>query len=185
MTTGPIVMPPLVLPPPMLPLALESPSTPTKPPVERECPGAPRRRLPARSRNRSVQWALNGFDDEQPQRGLDSAETLEMLPEPGITEEEVLQAIDACCEAINPQREAIDARLQVVLREAAQFKDAAKLWRECASVALLDPTPDWQARAWLDMQAQLVERVGPVEPCVEETLRALFAQSMELETSES
>ena len=59
----------------------------------------------------------------------------------------------ACLQAIDPQREAIDARLQVVLREAAQFKDAAKLWRECASVALLDPTPDWQAHAWLDMHA--------------------------------
>jgi len=125
-----------------------------------------------------VQWALNGFDDEQPQRGLDSAETLELLPEPGITKEEAEKAIDA-------RREAIDARLKIVLREAAQFKDAAKLWRECASVALLNPTPDWQSRAWLDMHAQLVERVGPVEPCVEETLRALFAQSMELETSES
>ena len=177
-------MPHLVLPPPMLPLALEAPSTPTKPPVERECPGAPRRRA-SKPRNRSVQWALNGFDDEQPQRGLDSAETLEMLPEPGITKEGVLQAIDACCEAIDPHLEAIDARLQVVLREAAQFEDAAKLWRECASVALLDPTPDWQARAWLDMQAQLVGRVGRVEPCVEETLRALFAECMELETSES
>ena len=178
-------MPHLVLPPPMLPLALEAPSTPTKPKVPRECPGAPRRRLPARSRNRSVQWALNGFDDEQPQRGLDSAETLEMLPEPGITKEEVLQAIDARREAIDARRETIDARLEVVLREAAQFKDAAKLWRECASVALLDPTPDWQSRAWLDMHAQLVGRVGTVEPCVEETLRALFAQSMEFETSES
>jgi len=161
----------------MMPLALGAPSSPTKPKVPRECPGAPRC-LRFKPRNRSVQWALNGFDDEQPQRGLDSAETLEMLPEPGITKEEALQAIDA-------RREAIDARLEVVLREAAQFKDAAKLWRECASVALLDPTPDWQARAWLDMHAQLVGRVGTVEPCVEETLRALFAQSMELETSES
>ena len=170
-------MPHLVLPPPMLPLALEAPSTPTKPNVPRECPGAPRC-VRFKPRNRSVQWALNGFDDEQPQRGLDSAETLEMLPEPGITKEEAEKAIDA-------RREAIDARLKIVLREAAQFKDAAKLWRECASVALLNPTPDWQSRAWLDMHAQLVERVGPVEPCVEETLRALFAQSMELETSES
>lgn len=177
MHEGPIVMPHLVLPPPMMPLALGAPSSPTKPKVPRECPGAPRC-LRFKPRNRSVQWALNGFDDEQPQRGLDSAETLEMLPEPGITKEEALQAIDA-------RREAIDARLEVVLREAAQFKDAAKLWRECASVALLDPTPDWQARAWLDMHAQLVGRVGTVEPCVEETLRALFAQSMELETSES
>lgn len=163
-------MPHLVLPPPMLPLALEAPLTPTKPPVERECPGAPRRRAFG-PRHRSVQWALNGFDDEQPQRGLDSAETLEMLPEPGITKEEA--------------EKAIDARLEVVLREAAQFKDAATLWRECASVALLDPTPDWQARVWLDVHAQLVERVGPVEPCVEEVLRALFERGMELETSES
>jgi len=177
-------MPHLVLPPPMVPLALGAPSSPTKPKVPRECPGAPRC-LRFKPRNRSVQWALNGFDDEQPQRGLDSAETLEMLPEPGITKEEVLQAINAGLEAIDPQREAIDARLKIVLREAAQFKDAAKLWRECASVALLNPTPDWQSRAWLDMHAQLAERVGPVEPCVEETLRALFAQSMELETSES
>lgn len=165
-----MVLPRLVLPPPMLPLALEAPSSPTKFNVPRECPGAPRC-VRFKPRNRSVQWALNGFDDEQPQRGLDSAETLEMLPEPGITDEEV--------------EKALDARIEVVLREAAQFKDAAKLWRVCASVALLDPTPDWQARAWLDMQAQLVERVGPVAPCVEETLRALFERGMELETSES
>ena len=170
MHEGPIVMPHLVLPPPMLPLALEAPSTPTKVLVERECPGAPRC-VRSKPKHRGVQWALDGFDDEQPQRGFDSAETLEMLPEPSLDEDALL--------------ETIDARLEVVLREAAQFKDAAKLWRECASVALLDPTPDWQARAWLDMHAQLVERVGPVEPCVEEVLRALFERGMELDTSES
>lgn len=171
MDTRPIVLPRFALPPPMLPLAPNAPSTPTKLKLARKCPPAPRRRVPFATRNRNVQWALNGFDDEQPQRGLDSAEALEMLPEPGTTKEEVLQAIDA--------------RLQVVLREAAQFEDAAKLWRECASVALLDPTPDWQARAWLDVQSQLEGRVGPLSPYVEETLRALFQRSAELETSES
>ena len=179
------IIPDFALPPPMMPLASEAPSTPIKPKVARECPGAPRRRIPFATRNRNVEFALPGFDDEQPQRGLDSAETLELLPEPDFTVEHVLGEIDARREAIDARREAIDARLEVVLREAAQFKDAARLWRECAQVALLDPTPDWQARAWLDMQAQLVERVGPVEPCVEETLRALFEQSMDLETSES
>lgn len=177
MATAPIVMPHLVLPPPMLPLAFRAPSTPTKPRAKRECPGAPHRRAFG-SRHRRVQWALLGFDDEQPQRGLDSAETLEMLAEPGITDEEVSQAINA--------------RLLVVERdaalfktEAAQFENAAKLWRECASVALLDPTPDWQARAWLDVQEQLEGRVGPLAPHVEETLRALFKRSVDLETSES
>ena len=172
------MIPHFALPPPMMPLASEAPSTPIKPKVARQGTRAPRRRIPFATRNRNVEFALPGFDDEQPQRGLDSAETLELLPEPDFTVEHVLGEIDA-------RREAIDARLEVVLREAAQFKDAARLWRECAQVALLDPTPDWQARAWLDMQAQLVERVGPVEPCVEETLRALFEQSMDLETSES
>ena len=171
------IIPHFTLPPPMMPLASEAPSTPIKPKVARECPGAPRRRIPFATRNRNVEFALPGFDDEQPQRGLDSAETLELLPKPDFTVEPSLDE-DALLEAI-------DARLEVVLREAAQFEDAAKLWRECASVALLDPTPDWQARAWLDMQAQLVERVGPVEPCVEEALRALFEQSMDLDTSES
>ena len=177
MPASPTYVPHFALPPPMLPLASRAPSTPIKPKVVRKCPGAPRRRIPFATRSRNVEFALPGFDDEQPQRGLDSAETLQLLP-PDLAVEYVLGEMDT-------RREVIDARLEVVLREAAQFKDAAKLWRECASVALLDPTPDWQARAWLDMHAQLVERVGPVEPCVEETLRALFERGMELETSES
>ena len=123
MHEGPIVMPHLVLPPPMLPLALEAPSTPTKLSVERECPGAPRcaRHKP---KHRGVQWALDGFDDEQPQRGFDSAETLEMLPEPSLDEDAFL--------------ETIDARLEVVLREAAQFdraamRDAVRAARQAAA----------------------------------------------------
>ena len=150
----------LVLPPPMLPS--QPPYTPINQGVPKElrrCPGAPRRRTLFKPLSRCTKRDLDELDTEKPSEFS------------SLAVDEVLKIIDA--------------QVQILELEARQFKEAAKLWRECASVALLDPTPDWQARAWLDMHAQLVERVGPVEPCVEETLRALFEGGMELETSES
>jgi len=66
----------------------------------------------------------------------------------------------------------IDARVQVLELEAKQFREAAELWRECATVTLRDGTPDWKVRASRDLRAQLEERYGTLEPDVEASLRA-------------
>ena len=68
--------------------------------------------------------------------------------------------------------EIIDARVQVLELGAKQLREAAKLWRECATVTLRDGTPDWKVRASRALRAQLEERFGTLEPDVEASLRA-------------
>ena len=137
-------MPTLVLPPPML--ASQAPYTPIKPKELRRCPGAPRRRIHFKPLHRCVKWDLDKLDTEQPSEFS------------SLTADEVLKIIDA--------------RLHVLELGAKQFKEAAKLWRECADVALRDYTPDWKVRASRALRAQLEERFGTLEPDVEASLRA-------------
>ncbi len=68
--------------------------------------------------------------------------------------------------------EIINARVQVLELGAKQLREAAELWRECATVTLRDGTPDWKVRASRALRAQLEERYGTLEPEVEASLRA-------------
>ena len=140
-------MPTLVLPPPML--ASQAPYTPINQGVPKElrrCPGAPRRRIYFKPLSRCTKRDLDELDSEKPSEFS------------SLTVDEVLKIIDA--------------RVQILELEAKQFKEAAKLWRECASVTLRDRTPDWKVRASRALRAQLEERFGTLEPDVEASLRA-------------
>lgn len=88
-----------------------------------------------------------------------------VLPPPMLASESSSLTVDAVLEII-------DAQVQVLKLEAEQFGEAAKLWRECATVTLRDGTPDWKVRASRDLRAQLEERYGTLEPNVEASLRA-------------
>ena len=137
----------LVLPPPMLPS--QPPYTPINQGVPKElrrCPGAPRRRTLFMPLSRCTKRDLDELDTEKPSEFS------------SLTVDEVLKIIDA--------------QVQILELEARQFKEAAKLWRECASVTLRDRTPDWKVRASRALRAQLEERFGTLEPDVEASLRA-------------